>query len=276
LLHRVFLDRRLDRGGRFYGPWYQNVYKKYRPKIMIDGAPVVEVDYSSYHPRILYALKGLSVPEDPYTLDEFPDSDSMRGFLKPFLLMIINSKTPDGAMDAIREANLKNKKRGKGTIKPPEIASLSNDDLRLVMGKLVEKHKPIKEYLFSGFGDTLQWIESQIAEIIMLHFALQGYPCLPVHDSFIVDTRLEDELKEIIERVYVHNFKKDIPVEDNLNKYLLTTEFISKHRTEFERKIREGLADGTIDRDEFEKVVLEKRKRHKELVKQFESLKTND
>ena len=29
-LHRVFLDRRPDLGGRFYGPWYQNIPKKYR------------------------------------------------------------------------------------------------------------------------------------------------------------------------------------------------------------------------------------------------------
>ena len=32
-LHRVFLDRRLDLGGRFYGPWYQNIPKKYREHI---------------------------------------------------------------------------------------------------------------------------------------------------------------------------------------------------------------------------------------------------
>ena len=32
-LHRVFLDRRLDLGGRFYGPWYQNIPKKYREYI---------------------------------------------------------------------------------------------------------------------------------------------------------------------------------------------------------------------------------------------------
>ena len=34
-LHRVFLDRRLDLGGRFYGPWYQNIPKEYRPEIRI-------------------------------------------------------------------------------------------------------------------------------------------------------------------------------------------------------------------------------------------------
>ena len=31
-LHRVFLDRRPDLGGRFYGPWYQNIPKEYRPE----------------------------------------------------------------------------------------------------------------------------------------------------------------------------------------------------------------------------------------------------
>jgi len=272
-LHRVFLDRRLDRGGRFYGPWYQNIYKEYRPKIMVNGAPVVEVDYSGYHPRILYALKGLSVPEDPYTLDDYPDSDSMRGFLKPFLLMIINAKKPDDAMDAIREANYKNEKRGEGTIKPPEVASFSRNHLRPVMDKLIEKHNPISEYLFSGFGDTLQWIDSQIAEIIMLHFSYQGFPCLPVHDSFIVDVRLGDELEEIMEEVFVHNFKEKIPVKDNLHKYLFTPEFISKHREEWENRITEGLADGTIDLDEFMETLRKQKKRTKEYVRFANELK---
>ena len=77
---------------------------------MINGAPTVEVDYSGYHPRILYALKNLSLPEDPYRLDDYPDSDSMRKFLKPFLLMIINAKSPNAAMEGIRGENYKSKK----------------------------------------------------------------------------------------------------------------------------------------------------------------------
>jgi hypothetical protein len=274
-LHRVFLDRRLDRGGRFYGPWYQNIYKEYRPKIMINGAAVVEVDYSGYHPRILYGLKGLSLPEDPYTLDDYPDSDIMRGFLKPFLLMIINAKTPDGAMDAIREANYKSVKAGKGSIKPPEIKSFSRNDLRPVIDKLMEKHKPISDYFFSGFGNTLQWYDSQIAEITMLHFAYQGYPCLPVHDSFLVDTRLEDELKEIMEKAFVHSFKHNIKVTDNWEQ-LIANYTPEKVERDLLPMIMQGLADGTIDRDEFAAVVREKKKSHKELMKQFEALKAND
>ena len=37
-LYRVFLDRRFDRGGRFFGPWYQNIPKDYRQYILIDGS----------------------------------------------------------------------------------------------------------------------------------------------------------------------------------------------------------------------------------------------
>lgn len=262
-LHRVFLDRRLDRGGRFYGPWYQNIYKEYRPKIMINGAPTVEVDYSGYHPRILYALKNLSLPEDPYRLDDYPDSDSMRKFLKPFLLMIINAKSPNAAMEGIRGENYKSKKSGKGTIKPPEIPSLSNNDLKPVMDKLIEKHKPISEYFFSTFGDTLQWYDSQIAENIMYHFAYQGYPCLPVHDSFIVHVGLQKELKELMEKIFVHNFKHHIDLKDNWFELILrfTPEKVER---ELVPKIMQNLADGTIDRDEFEEDLRKMIKRQKE------------
>jgi hypothetical protein len=48
-LHRSFLDRRLDRGGRFYGPWYQNSPKEFRQYITIDDAPTLELDYSALH-----------------------------------------------------------------------------------------------------------------------------------------------------------------------------------------------------------------------------------
>jgi hypothetical protein len=144
-----------------------------------------------------------------------------------------------------------------------------------VMGKLMEKHKPISEYFFSGFGDTLRWIDSQIAEIILLHFAYQGYPCLPVHDSFIVDTRLEDELKEIMEKAFVHNFKKDIPVTDNWDQ-LIAIYTPEKVERDLLPRIMKGLENGTIDRDEFEKALREKRKSHKELMKQIEALKIND
>jgi len=71
-LHRVFLDRRLDLGGRFYGPWYQNIPKKYREYIRINDAPTLELDYSALHPNLLYALRDLDPPDpDPYRLNGY-------------------------------------------------------------------------------------------------------------------------------------------------------------------------------------------------------------
>jgi hypothetical protein len=69
-LHRVFLDRRhkLDRGGRFYGAWYQNIPKEYRQHIMIDGAPTMELDYSALHPNLLYYHAGVDPPKGGISL----------------------------------------------------------------------------------------------------------------------------------------------------------------------------------------------------------------
>jgi len=258
-LHRVFLDRDFKKGGRFYGPWYQNIYKEYRPRIMINNVPTIEVDYSGYHPRILYGLKGLSLPEDPYTLDDYPDSDEMRKFLKIFFLTMINSETPEEALGGIRGQHRKeirkNMKTGKGRLglKPPEVESLHNHVLQPIMDKLREKHEPIADdYIFSGYGNTLQWTDSHIAEYVMGHFALQGHPCLPVHDSFIVDFRLEDELKEIMERVFVHNFQHDIPVKDNRLQLFLDWG-LDRVEDDIFRRIYEGLSDGTIDKERLEK-----------------------
>lgn len=65
-LYRVFNDEGLTSGGRFYGAWWQNIPSEYRPHITINGKPMVEYDYSGLHPAILYAERGLAVPEDPY------------------------------------------------------------------------------------------------------------------------------------------------------------------------------------------------------------------
>ncbi len=96
-LHRVFLDgrRKLDRGGRFYGAWYQNLPKEYRNRILINGVPTYEADFSSLHPNLLYAIKKATPPDgDLYELDTY--SEETRKFLKGFFLRIINATSREG------------------------------------------------------------------------------------------------------------------------------------------------------------------------------------
>ena len=61
-------------------------------------------------------------------------------------------------------------------------------------------HKPIESLFYSGVGTELQFLDSQIAEGVMLHFAnLESAPVLPIHDSFIMHHAYGDTLGELEE-----------------------------------------------------------------------------
>ena len=68
LLRRIFAKGRLDRGGRFYGAWWEYIPKNFRRYVTINGQPTVEVDFKEIHPRLLYALAGVTPPDDLYDL----------------------------------------------------------------------------------------------------------------------------------------------------------------------------------------------------------------
>ena len=218
-LHRVFLDRRLDRGGRFYGPWYQGIPKEYREHILINGSPVCEPDFSGYHPRMLYAMKGLALPEDPYRLEGYPDTDEMRSFLKPLLLMIVNAKNEQGAIRGMRKKVGKDANKAKRwgrEIVPLGVEIRTDAQYREVMGSLMHRHEPIKEFFFTEMGSYLQHLDSQIAEAVMLHLA-DNYDqaVLPVHDSFIVDFRFASTLRDSMNKSVEQALKQPVPVKRN-------------------------------------------------------------
>ena len=52
----------------------------------------------------------------------------------------------------------------------------------------------------------MQYIDSQLAERVMLHFANKGVPVLPVHDSFIIAAQHQRELVAVVKRVFGERF----------------------------------------------------------------------
>ena len=66
---------------------------------------------------------------------------------------------------------------------------------------ILEKHHAIADAFYSGQGLRLQYIDSQLAERVMLHFANKGVPVLPVHDSFIIAAQHQQELVTVMKRV---------------------------------------------------------------------------
>jgi hypothetical protein len=67
------------------------------------------------------------------------------------------------------------------------------------------KHERIAKYFKTGFGLKAQFIDSQIAERVLLHFAKRNIPCLPIHDSFIMhhgyQAELDDEMRKAFKEV---------------------------------------------------------------------------
>lgn len=186
-LHRVFNNGTLDHGGRFYGGWWQNIPKDYRPRITINWAPTVEIDYSSMHPNMLYAMEKKTAPEDCYALKGFPKDH--RDLLKITFQKLLNAK---------------------GRIQPPLYDALPEGwSWQDILNGLRELHEPISRYFQTGIGIELQRLDSGIAEHVIMTMMENGSLALLVHDSFIVRHTRVELLKQVMREVYVEQVGKE-------------------------------------------------------------------
>lgn len=192
---RVFNNSDFKQGGRFYSHWSQMIKSEFRKYITIDGKSTVELDYSCLHLSMLYGLENLIPPEgDLYTL---PGIDSrFRPIIKKAVNIAINAANETSAMQAIRvEMNQFTEQTG---LIPP--------NPKIILEALKEAHSPIQKYLCSGYGIRLQFLDSSIAEQIMLSLAEDDICCLCIHDSFIVAKEYQDRLYELMESQFVNKF----------------------------------------------------------------------
>ena len=188
-MHRVFNrgSKDFDKGGRFYGPYYQGMPSKFRKNLYIDGKKTVEWDYSGLHIRMLYHQLGLEFNEDPYAIGD----GSQRNEYKLVSLISINAKK-QGSHIAVRDA-LKNA----GFDTAHDLSAI-----RKMMDDFKARHTPIQEFLFSGAGIGLQNTDSRIMEKIMMKLHAKGIVALPIHDSAIVEEEHSARLKKNMVQVY--------------------------------------------------------------------------
>lgn len=180
-LRRIFSRGDMNKGGRFYGGWWQSIPGIYRPHIAINGEKTIEVDYSAIAWRIMYDEAGqkLDGDDDPYDVgltDWQGKTDPRRGLLKKFMNAMINAE------------------EGKYRLKPYEQNLVGIPHKKLV-DLVLTKHHRIRDYIADGNGLSAQFIDSKIAEAVMLGMMNDGIPVLPIHDSFIVSAKYESELK---------------------------------------------------------------------------------
>jgi hypothetical protein len=181
-LYRVFSRGSFSKHGRAYG-WWQNIPGAARQTLTINGEPVVEADYKSLHPTILYNEAGIRFGGDPYDVDGFERSDIKLGFV-----IAINAKNMHAAVAALAD-HLGTDRR-----------HASN-----VIAAIKRRHKPIEKQFCSDAGVRLMRTDSELILGAMRAMNDNGDPALPVHDSLIVPARCANQasakMVEVFEQI---------------------------------------------------------------------------
>ena len=192
-VRRIFNNGTFKDGGRFYGGFWQHVPRGWRTAIRIDGQPVVEHDYGGLHINLLYAQENEYFTGDPYSLQHPKYSDEeLRPYLKQLLLIMINCRTHKQVIYALRNAI------SLDTQLSVYSAFNHGEFIELLSGK----HKPIQKYLYSGYGTTLQNIDSTLAHYIIETFTKRGIAILCIHDSFICCSSYGEDLTKEMNSAY--------------------------------------------------------------------------
>ena len=144
--------------------------------------PTVEDDFSSLHPILLYAQKGINYNKlkkgDPYHVAklDIDEPETKRRIVKTLFLTAINAKDEKSCFQAVK----------------PELQmgipyfKFSFENLRSILHQIKDNHSEIADDFCNGKGIGLLNLDSQIAEYIIEKFVLSDIPILCVHDSFIV------------------------------------------------------------------------------------------
>jgi hypothetical protein len=188
-LCRIFNDETFNHGGRFYGGWWQLEGKDSRTQITIDGHPTAEADFTGLHASILFSQAGLVIPEDPYALVPGVEGSAvLRDHAKTTFNALLNAKS-------LRPKQPSNFDCAEHGMSPDEFRQSVIDAFPMLPGVFGSK-----------VGVELQYKDSVLAERIMLHFVNRGIPILPVHDSFIIQADLIDELVSTMKAVFFEAF----------------------------------------------------------------------
>ena len=183
-LVRIFSNGSFKQGGRFYRGWWQNVPSEYRKYITIDEKRTAEFDFSQLNPHLLYHSNYKVLGSDD-AYDRVLDGEHRKIVKQAFNAMVQASTPLKSCPEEIDMSGLE----------------MSWAELR---DRIIKAHKPIADHFFKGVGNHLQFMDSNIAERIMLHFAGMGAPALPVHDSFILHHAYGEsgEVEEAMRRAF--------------------------------------------------------------------------
>jgi len=177
-VHRIF-NGTWEQGGRFYGGVWQKISAEQRATILINNQPVVELDYSSLHPTLVYASAGIEPCGDIYDIPDVP-----RKIIKEAFMRALNNKARGHALNGLQRYITKHN----------EGVACSDTILK----SLETTHSVIQDHFYRGIGLSLLKTDADICGAVLRTLTEVDIPCLSVHDSFIVPECHADYLREVM------------------------------------------------------------------------------
>jgi hypothetical protein len=216
---RIFVDGRLDVGGRHYGGW-QNSPEALRLQATIGGEPVVEIDLKAAHPNILNAHvgNGESLGVDPYANIAFVKEaqyDGDRKRLRDAAKMLISAYLcKDGPMSRFPKGGDKESDPTTNKLKTVSFKEKYQLDhsVNYYMAQIFEQLPFLQNK--DRMPTDLTFIESEIMRFAVNNLIDDGSPCYLVHDCLLVRESDKDAaiayLQESLFKSLGHVFDMDV------------------------------------------------------------------
>ena len=208
-VRRIFSRGNWEMNGRFW----QQIGKNFRRQIYINDNPTVEVDYKGLHAAILSAKHGVVNNSDRYDLNlqilpEF-DQKQQREIVKLLVLTAINAKSPNSAFSAFRHSQPTGTREKK----------LKDIQLQKLLEAFIEANPHLEVDMCSDRGIGLMYTDSQITAHIINKFSELNKPILSVHDSYIVETRDTEFLRDTMKQATIKVVGCDLSAEQEVPSY---------------------------------------------------------
>lgn len=194
VVYKQRYEGNLNNGGRWYVVGtFQTESSELRNTIKIDQEPTVEIDICHIHPAILASIAGFKIRDnyDPYDITDYVntpvDFKRLRNFIKPCFMALLYANNRGTALYTIRK-------------KLKDAQHIANWlDAETILEALEDHNHMLSEFFYSKDNWKLcQFVDSQIATKIMIHFTSKGEVCLNYHDSWIVKCHHREELIQVI------------------------------------------------------------------------------
>ena len=196
---RIF-NETMKLGGRVYRNDVLQLSSCDRLKLTVDGDSVVEIDYISEHPRMLFHMVGMDCPVDVYSMifdGKYTEED--RELVKVAVNVLINSKTRKQAATVLKH-------------EIRESFSTRYTCEQHLLDDVYRGYDGISKFFLSGIGRELQNIDSDIAIGVMMDMAELNKFCVGCHDSFITKMVDKEVLLCIMDDHYRRKMKNHSPM----------------------------------------------------------------